>query len=116
MKIEFAFGVPVFANPGGPIVPGNSALDANVTMNIARRAEALGDAGTGRLRSGAQSDHSRGPLRGQFGDTRFGQTRLFRKATWNQAERLAAALPQPLPQPLHLLRIQRPVKNIHIRP
>ena len=24
--------------------------------------------------------------------------------------------PQPLPQPLHLLRIQRPVKNIHIRP
>ncbi len=42
MKIEFAFGVPVFANPGGPIVPGNSELDANVTMNIARRAEELG--------------------------------------------------------------------------
>jgi alkanesulfonate monooxygenase SsuD/methylene tetrahydromethanopterin reductase-like flavin-dependent oxidoreductase (luciferase family) len=42
MKIEFAFGVPVFANPGGPIVPGNAELDANTTMDIARKAEALG--------------------------------------------------------------------------
>ena len=42
MTIEFAFGVPVFANPGGPIVPGNAELDASVTMDIARRAEELG--------------------------------------------------------------------------
>ena len=42
MTIEFAFGVPVFANPGGPIVPGNAQLDASVTMDIARRAEELG--------------------------------------------------------------------------
>jgi len=42
MKIEFAFGVPVFANPGGPIVPGNAELDVNRTMGIARRAEELG--------------------------------------------------------------------------
>ncbi len=42
MTIEFAFGVPVFVNPGGSIVPGNAQLDASVTMDIARRAEELG--------------------------------------------------------------------------
>ncbi len=42
MNTEFAFGVPVFANPGQAIVPGNAELKTHVTMDIARRAEVLG--------------------------------------------------------------------------
>ena len=42
MTIEFAFGVPIFANPGQAITPGNVELETGTTMDLARKAEALG--------------------------------------------------------------------------
>ncbi len=42
MDVEFAFGVPIFANPGQAITPGYAELDAGVSLRVACTAESLG--------------------------------------------------------------------------
>ena len=42
MNVEFAFGVPIFANPAGSITPGCTELDVGAAMAIACKAESLG--------------------------------------------------------------------------
>ena len=42
MNIEFAFGVPIFANPGLGITPGCAELETASAMDVARKAEELG--------------------------------------------------------------------------
>ena len=42
MNVEFAFGVPIFANPAKTITPGWAELETATTMDVARKAEELG--------------------------------------------------------------------------